>query len=163
MVSGQGVKVIVNRDLPKIEVNELTFGGYSMGDLINVPVPLAEVLIRRGYASLTQQDLVTIDDIKRIHWMESKESSELTKLDKLFYIRVKLSALSSGESNAKELLLTLRDLVSIRLRKIMAMIGVSPSGLPKEVMDKLTIEEEVLVKELIKVVNPWFNRVVNNG
>ncbi|ABW01227.1 hypothetical protein [Caldivirga maquilingensis] len=160
-VSGQGIKVIVNRDIPKVEVNEITFGGYSTGDLVTLPVPLVERLLRRRYVSLTQQDLVTVDDVKRIHWTEGKEA-ELTKLDKLFYVKARLSALGSGQGNSRELMIALRDLVSIRLKKILNMISVSPSGLPQEIMDKLTIEEELLVKELTRVINPWFNMVINN-
>lgn len=163
MVSGQGIKVIVNRDLPKIEVNGSTFGGYAAGDLVTLPVPMAEALIKRGYASLTQQDLVTLDDVKRAHWVEGKESSELTKLDKLFYVKARLSALSNGQGGSRELMTALRDLVSVRLRKILSMISVSPTGLPQEVMDKLTIEEEILVKELTRVINPWFSRVIGGG
>jgi hypothetical protein len=30
-------------------------------------------------------------------------------------------------------------------------------------MDKLTIEEEILVKELTRVINPWFSRVIGGG
>ena len=158
-VAGQGIKVIVNRDIPKVEVNGISFGGYSIGDIVTLPVPLVERLLRRKYVSLTQQDLVTVDDVRRIHWAEGKET-ELTKLDKLFYVKARLSALSNDQGNSKELVIALRDLVSIRLKKILNMISVSPSGLPQEVMDKLTIEEELLVKELTKVINPWFSMVI---
>ncbi|MGC8570148.1 DNA replication complex GINS family protein [Caldivirga sp.] len=160
-VAGQGIKVIVNRDIPKVEVNGISFGGYSTGDLVTLPVPLVERLIRRRYVSLTQQDLVTIDDVRRIHWTEGKET-ELTKLDKLFYVKARLSALSNGQGNSRELMIALRDLVSIRLKKVLNMMSVSPSGLPQEIMDKLTIEEELLVKELTRVINPWFNMVISN-
>ncbi|MFP3196741.1 MAG: hypothetical protein RXQ74_07705, partial [Caldivirga sp.] len=70
---------------------------------------------------------------------------------------------SNGQGDSRELMTALRDLVSVRLRKILSMISVSPTGLPQEVMDKLTIEEEILVKELTKVINPWFSRVIGGG
>lgn len=161
LLSGTKIRASVNKDIPRVEAGAFAINGYSAGELVNLPVPLVEALARKGYVSLTQQDIVTMEELGRILWSESKDNDLIT-LDKLFYVKARLSLIMNGD-HAKEYSSMLRELVLMRLRKILIMLSMSPSGLPQNVLEKLTIEEEVLVKELAKLIEPWVNAVTSSG
>jgi len=118
-------------------------------------------------SKLNQENIntgITYDILFEYLWLEKRNLSEIKQLPRDFYIRTRIEIfrnLKSGNENYKKLITVFRDLVQTRLRKILNAISISPEIVSsKEFTNKLTIEEEILVKEISNFVKDWINYVL---
>ncbi len=156
----QGVRLVASRDVPEMRVGGYGVGPLKAGDPIQAPPSIALLLISKGLAQLIQQDFISLDDLRKIHWRENKSLNELQELDRGFYIRARLSMAQLGEQEVRQYEQVLRELAQARLRKLLNAVAVSPSLVgTREFLDKLPVEEEALVREVGKAAGGWLDVV----
>jgi Protein of unknown function (DUF1288). len=65
------------------------------------------------------------------------------------------------QRNAKALTQQLRELAQLRLRKILMLWAINPGLVEsRDFLDKLTVEEEALVKSMAPLIREFLNSVV---
>jgi DNA replication factor GINS len=155
------VRAVLMRDVDGIDLGLISIGPAKAGSVINAPTPLLEILIKRGIASLLEEDRINSEEILKRVWLENRSPSELRELPKDFYVRARLSMLGNDQKNQRVLTQQLRELVQVRLRKILMLLAINP-GLAdsREFLDKLTIEEEALVKSIAPLIKEFINAMV---
>lgn len=160
----QDIRLSVSRDIPEVRAGDYKIGPLKAGDPIRVPPSIALFLIRRGFAQLIQQDFLPLEDLRKIHWRETKSINDLQELDRGFYVRARLSMAQLEEQEAKQYEQILKELAQVRLRKLLNTVAVSPSLVDtREYLDKLPIEEEVIVREVSRIARSWVESMVVNN
>jgi DNA replication factor GINS len=148
------IKVAVNRDVDRIDLGLLTIGPYRAGSIVTMPPQFTEIMIKRGVASLPSESRITPEEVQKRLWLESRSPGELRPLPRDFYLRARLST-------DRVLLNQLRELVQLRLRKIMVQVSMNPTlAETREFLEKLTLEEEVLVRFIASHVKDFLGSVV---
>ncbi|MFP3210121.1 MAG: hypothetical protein RXR16_01320 [Thermocladium sp.] len=157
----QDIRLLASRDIPEVRAGDYKIGPLKAGDPIRVPPSVALFLISRGFAQLIQQDFLSLEDLRKIHWRETKSINDLQELDRGFYVRARLSMAQLGEQEAKQYEQTLKELAQARLRKLLNTVAVSPSLVDtREYLDKLPIEEEAIVREVSRIARSWVESMV---
>ncbi|WP_252901742.1 hypothetical protein [Vulcanisaeta sp. JCM 14467] len=78
-----------------------------------------------------------------------------------FYVRARLSMVGGDQRSVRLFAQQLRELAQLRLRKILMLLAVNPSiADSRDFLDKLTIEEEELVKSITPLIKEFLNTVV---
>ncbi len=157
LVDSQMVKVALVKDMPPLNIGPVKLGQWGSGDIATLPFPMAITLIRSGAAQVTQQDSLTVDDVRRALWIETKEQA-LQQVDKGIYIKAKLNMAS--QQDPKQLQQAVRELAVARLRKILYALALSGGVLTNDITDRLTPEEAVLAGELGRLISTWLEWVV---
>jgi len=151
----EGIRAVVNRDIDKIDLGLLSIGPYRAGSVVTLPPQIMEVLMRRGVVTLPDELRITPEEIQKRLWLESRSHGELRPLPKEFYVRARLSLTD------KAALSQLRELIHLRLRKIMIQVSMNPPlAESREFMEKLTLEEEALVKSMVVQIKEFMEYVV---
>jgi len=163
------LKVIKPLLLDEKIFNEYTIQGDS-GDRIRVPLSIAKVLVREGYCAF--DDDTDINKMKRVLWFEMKDKDSITELPKDFYLKIgrlikryekklEKDPLNYEANFALNMLKSLlHDIIKCRLQKIVKLC-VSNPNVDKDVLNKLTVEEEFFYKFLCGFVNSWLNYIEN--
>ncbi len=157
------VRAVLTRDVDGVDLGIISIAPPAKaGSVINAPPNVLEVLIKRGVASLLDEDRVGSEEILKRVWLENRAPSELRELPRDFYIRARLSMVSGDQKSVRIYAQQLRELAQLRLRKILTLIAVNPPGIAdsRDFLDKLTIEEEELVKSIAPLIKEFLNAVV---
>ncbi|MGC9153598.1 MAG: hypothetical protein ACP5GY_07695 [Vulcanisaeta sp.] len=155
------VRAVLMRDVDGVDLGLISIAPAKAGSVVNLPVNVLEVLIRRGVASLLDEDRVGSDEVLKRVWLENRAPSELRELPRDFYVRARLSMVSTDERSLRTLAQQLRELAQLRLRKILMLLAVNPNiADSRDFLDKLTVEEEVLVKSIAPMLKEFLNSVV---
>ncbi|WP_069807596.1 hypothetical protein [Vulcanisaeta thermophila] len=150
------VRAVIQRDLRPTDLGLATQGLIKAGTVVSLPPQVLEALLRRGLASLYDEDIVSDKDIVKMFWLENRSPEELRELPKDFYIRARLSSIKNPDS---KITTQLKELARLRLRKILTTIAQNPGyAESREFMSKLTIEEEMLVR----LIAPWIKEFMNS-
>ncbi|GEM_PF-6438447 len=123
---------------------------------------IATYLLRKGY-ELFRDYKVSNEDLHNALWLEKRSMHELRTLPKNYYINIRLNLVKevSNDKNFKEMITNFKELVYLRLRKILQLLLINPEALiSRELLSKLTIEEEVLVRFLSQILKEWVNYVL---
>ncbi len=150
------VDVYLNSGMVRVELSSV--------DSIESVIPAAALdLIRRGY-SLSDDFRVSYEKIVEHQWLE-RRSDSIRQVPKELYLRSRLTMqekLVRGlERDIRQIQAALRELVQLRLRKILNAIAMNPDvALTREFLDKLTLEEEVLVRQVAMIVKEWVEYVL---
>ena len=171
-LSSSFVTLVVNKDIP----HQISFLGYTIsparrGDKIKVPIPLANVLIKEGYASIDESSIPTITDLNKISWMEAR-TDELQEIPPNFYYLVRIlinklkeKAIKENDFSAERRLQLVKslvfDVVKCRLQKILKLVLANPNP-SREITNKMSIEEEVLYITLCRIINSWLDYMKNS-
>ena len=159
------VRVRVMRKIDDLDLGLIKLSNCREGIVINVPEVLAQKLVKENIVELFDEDFVKVNDLDKQIWLERRSQFELRQLPKDFYSKVRLSItqyLAKGnDKEAKQLIQYFRELLHWRLRKILYVVGINVSiADSREVLEKLTIEEELLVKIISNLVKDWINVVL---
>lgn len=158
----QSVKAVLTRDMEGVDLGLMSIGPAKAGSVINAPSSVVEVLIRRGFASLDEGDRVDNKDIIKWIWLENRDPSALREeFPRDFYVRARLSIINEQGSNNKVSIQQLRELIQVRLRKILMFIAMNPSITESsEFLSRLTPEEVFLVKSVAPIIKDYLNSMV---
>lgn len=123
---------------------------------------IATYLLRRGY-ELFRDCKISNEDLHNALWLEKRSVYELRTLPKNYYINIRLNLVKEVDSNKnfKEMITNFKELVYLRLRKIFQLLLINPEALiSRELLSRLTVEEEVLVRFLSQTLKEWINYVL---
>jgi len=125
------------------------------GQLIEVPSYLARILVQGGYAELADTEIVDLEQLRNLLYLETKASTTLeAELPQNFYQRAKLSMLGLQRDEYKEYTSLLIDLARVRLRKLISAIINTPNVIDS-LSGKLAAEEYIIGKLFAEAVK-WF-------
>lgn len=156
------VRAVLTRDVDGVDLGIISIAPAKAGSVINAPPNVLEVLIKRGVASLLDEDRVGNEEILKRVWLENRAPSELRELPRDFYVRARLSMVGGDQKSVRIYAQQLRELAQLRLRKILTLLSVNPPSIAdsRDFLDKLTIEEEELVKSIAPIIKEFLNAVV---
>ena len=162
------IKAKVLRETPELFFSGKPFGPFKVGDEIEIPRWLAKELTKNQMVKILDDKPLEITDLEKIHWRESiPEAREIPKLEYDFYnkLRELLREISkkSEKDPAQKVLLekTLsqsKDIINCRLHKIVY-LAANPSIIDAT-LQKMTIEERGLYKDLSSTINEWKNKIL---
>ncbi len=144
------VSVYVNSGLVKVDI-------CGSRTLSAIPL-IAEKLIRSG-EQLGEEHRIRPEKLVEYYWLERRHG-DIRNVPKELYILSRLSmveALKKDDAKTiREIQHNLRELIQLRLRKILSVVAVNPDiALSREFLDKLTIEEEILVRKIVSLIKDW--------
>ncbi len=155
------------------DVDELAVGGYRVGpvrkgEVARVPYILYQKLVRSGAVLLPEDYMVTYDDVTSRIWLEEKAHNELKAHGKDYFMRVRATVgflLSRNDAESlragKLVLQRGRELANIRLRKIFSIMVLTPTALlSQEIVERLTYEEEVIVRAMSPRVKELVDSII---
>ncbi|MGC8607528.1 MAG: hypothetical protein ACP5GZ_03360 [Vulcanisaeta sp.] len=155
------VRAVLTRDVDGVDLGLISIAPAKSGSVINAPPNVLEVLIKRGVASLLDEDRISSEEILKRVWLENRAPSELRELPRDFYVRARLSMVSGDQKSVRVYAQQLRELAQLRLRKILTLLAVNPGiADSRDFLDKLTIEEEEVVKSIAPIIKDFLNAVV---
>jgi len=125
------------------------------GQLAEVPAYLARILVQNGYAELADSELIDLESLRNILYLETRAQATLeAELAPNFYQRAKLSMATLRGEEYREYASTLMELARIRLRKLVATIINAPNTIDS-LSGKLAAEEYIIGKLIAELVR-WF-------
>ena len=154
-------RAVLTRDVDGVDLGIISIAPAKAGTVISAPPSVLEVLIKRGVASLLDEDRVGSEEILKRVWLENRAPSELRELPRDFYVRARLSMVGGDQRSVRLFAQQLRELAQLRLRKILMLLAVNPGiADSRDFLDKLTVEEEELVKSIAPLIKEFLNAVV---
>lgn len=143
----------------------------SSGELVlrkgaRLELTLAEAipLIRRGVVAVDSGRLYSLQELNKLRWIESKDLSEVQRLDEDFYVKARLSITtmaSGGDASRAELAkANLVDIVKLRLQKVLRAVAANAEP-SRDFAERLTVEERALYISLCKLVSSWHSSMVS--
>ncbi len=157
------VKVAVFRDLGKLTVGSST-ELLSRGVEASIPLWLAELLSKDGSVEIKESMLDPREVAMALISEKGSGDKDFAKLKTRFYLEVRELMHRIREASAKEpeiaisllkLESNLDDLIQYRVRKITKIAVLSNEEEINEYLDKVLIEEGVLLKILKSVISGW--------
>ncbi len=146
----------VNSGFVKVELRS--------GDTIMTTIPaVAHELLREG-SVLCDEFRIGPEKLVEYIWLERRQP-DLRPVPRDLYIKARLSMyenfLRGDERAVRNIQTNLRELVQQRLRKILTAIAMNPDiVVTREFLEKLTYEEEVLVRQIACLVKDWLTYVL---
>ncbi len=167
------VKIVANRNCPEIKLAGLTVGPFDEGNEYEVYFWVAKELAKAAYVHFREDDMLDGTQLNRAQWKEASGiPGQISVLSGEFYPKVRryLSELKdqATQSQMSEKFQeydrakhVARDIVNLRLKKIVA-LAAGP-GQSEQVLNKLTKEEKIVYKQLVKIISKWKAQILENG
>ena len=162
------VKIMVNRNCPKIELAGLKVGPFQEGKEYEVRFWIAQELKRAGIARFREEEMLDLVKLNKIHWKERVQASQqVASLPEDFYPRLRryLDDLKSGAIKKPEKMSGYekarrlsRDIINLRLKKIVALAS-SPAQ-TNQILGNLTREERVVYESLYGIISEWRAKIL---
>lgn len=150
------VKVKLVRRLPHMELGMIELRGRESGEEIIVPLWLAEVLIDKGIAVITDE---TIKKISRNVWREyaQPKGESLAQIDKDFYpiAKMYLFFLRRGGGKGLRPLAKEEDVIRVMNKRLSILMKLATIDTDRRIEDRLTYEEKILLNHLRDVYKEW--------
>lgn len=150
------VKVRLIRSLPNMELGMLKIRGRESGEVITVPLWLAEFLIDKGIAVITDE---TIKKISRNVWREYAQprGESLAQIDKDFYpvAKMYLHFLRKGGGKGLRPLAKEEDIIRVMNKRLSILMKLATIEVDMRIEGRLTYEEKILLNHLRDVYKEW--------
>ena len=163
------VTVIANRNCPEIKLGGLNVGPFHEGNEYEIYYWVALELKKAGIVRFREGKTdVDVSKLVKTQWIERVQTtSQISQLPEKFYpmLRRCISELKREATKGPEKMSEYervkhlaRDLVSLRLRKIISIATASTQT--QRMLVNLTGEEKVLYKKLNELVNDWRRQIL---
>ncbi len=150
------VDVYLNSGIIRVELRGV--------DKVESEIP-AEVpeKVKRGF-EIVEDFKLNYERILEYQWLE-RRSDSIRQIPKDLYVKARLTLqeglIKEAEKEIRQIQAALRELVQLRLKKILSAVAMNPDlALTREFLEKLTFEEEVLVRQIAKLVKEWIEYVL---
>jgi hypothetical protein len=163
------VKIVANRDSPKIDLPGVNVGPFTAGKEYEVRFWVAEELKKAGIAHIRMEEPLDLMTLNKIHWKENVQSSQrVTALPEDFYPKLRnyldeLKAKSLKKSEFSGDYLKAQklsgDITRTRLKKI---VSLASSPRSRQIWGNLTKEEKVLYDYLYATISNWRTEILKN-
>jgi len=165
------VKIVANRNSPKIDLPGVKVGPFTEGKEYEVKYWIATELKKAGIAHLRMDEPLDLRIVNKIQWKERTQASQrLTPLPEDFYPKLRRyleelneEAIKKPEKRvdydkAKNLS---DDITQMRLKKI---VSLASSGREKtgQILRSLTKEEKHVYDCLYKIISEWKTEILKN-
>ncbi len=141
------VKIVVTKDIPRINYAGKTIDDLKKGSVINVWQWVADVLISMGCAEYVSKPLTTTQ-LMQLEWKEKNNPGDIQPIPKFFYV----GWLREAAKGDREVSRRIADIITMRMMKV---VFVAAKRLDGEILKKLTPEEEVLYRKIYSIVEQW--------
>jgi hypothetical protein len=165
------VKIVANRNCPKIELAGLAVGPFDEGNEYEVYFWVAKELAAAGMVHFREDDVLDATKLFKVQWKEGVQiPGQITELPGDFYPKLRrfladLKDQSSKQSEkyqeydrAKQLS---RDIVNSRLKKILALSAAPAQS--DQILKKFTSEEKIFYEQLVKIISEWKKKILENA
>lgn len=162
------IKVIANRNEPKIKLAGITVGPFEEGKEYEIRHWIAEELEEAGVIRFRDEDLLNVVKLHKVNWKERVQpTNNLSSLPANFYPQLRrcLANLEkSSKSNSRKLreyeksIRISQDIVNSRLKKIVSLASSPP--LTAQALQCLTPEEKILYHRLHNIIGEFKSRIL---
>lgn len=162
------VKIVANRDSPKIDLPGVKVGPFKEGKEYEVRFWIAQELKKAGIAHLRMDEPLDLTILNKIHWKESVQASQrVTPLPEDFYPKlrryleelneeaIKKAEYRSDYEKARKLS---DDITRTRLKKLVSLAS-SPAQ-TRQILGNLTKEELALYDYLYEKISKWRTEIL---
>lgn len=159
------IRITMKKSLPKIEVLSFTLEDTKEGDIHELPRWAAEVLVEMGFAE-AEDESFELEVFKALSRERIQGPTQLSTLKDDFYLKLRrllkgLRAKAEKDGSIKpeldRLLISVYDLITLRIGKLLYLAG---SSYPQGISEKVTPEEKELFDQVRKSVEEWRNFLV---
>ena len=160
------VKVIANRNYPKIELTGLEVGPFEEGNEYEVYYWIATELVSLDIVHFREEDTLDSTKLYKIQWKERVQApGQISELSEDFYPKLRRYLLDMQNEVAKhptklepmQELDRVRhlawDIINSRLKKIVALSSGPIQS--DQIVKKLSPEEKLIYSQLGKIINQW--------
>ena len=155
------IRIIANRNCPKIELVGLNIGELEEGNEYRLKFWIAHELENKGIVRIQEDERLSMKKLSKICYGERTESVKtLSQLMSDFYPRLRryLLRLEKGSMKYHRASRFSQDLVNSRLKKIVSLA--SAPAQTKLSLEKLTREELVLYRRLYRIIKEWRRNII---
>jgi hypothetical protein len=163
------VKIVANRNSPKIDLPGVKVGPFKEGKEYEVKFWVAQELKKAGIARLRMSEPLDLMVINKIHWKESFQASQkLTSLPEDFYPKLRRyleelneEAIKKPEkrSDCEKAKKLSDDITRTRLKRI---VSLASSPQTRQILGNLTKEERALYDYLYATISKWRTEILKN-
>jgi len=163
------VKIVANRDSPKIDLPGVKVGPFKEGKEYEVRYWIARELKKAGIAHIRMDEPLDLVMLNKIHWKERVQASQRgTSLPEDFYPKlrryleelneeaIKKPEKRSDYEKAKNLS---DDITQMRLKKIVSLSS-SARDQTGQILRSLTKEEKYVYDCLHKIISEWKTEIL---
>jgi DNA replication factor GINS len=164
------VKVIANRNYPEMKLAGLNVGPFQEGNEYEVYNWVAQLLAAQGIAHFREEDNLDATKLYKVQWKERVQvAGQISELPENFYPKLRryLKQLKRDLQKQPEKITEYQktrhladDIVNSRLRKIVTLSSGPIQA--EQILNKLTIEEQLIYMQLAKDVNHWRSRILEH-
>lgn len=145
------VKVVLTSELNRLAYAGKTVEDLKAGSVVSVWRWVAEVLVSSGCAEYVSKPTPS-SQLMQVEWREKNNPTDLQPLAKHFYFEW----MKEAERGDRDVARRLTDVMTMRVSKIVALAAKRLDG---EIVKKLTPEEEVLYRNVYRIVDEWVGRM----
>jgi len=163
------VKIVANRNSPKIDLPGVKVGPFKEGKEYEVRYWIAQELKKAGIAHIRMDEPLDLVMLNKIHWKERVQASQrVTSLPEDFYPKlrryleelneeaIKKPEKRSDYEKAKNLS---DDITQMRLKKIVSLAS-SARDQTGQILRSLTKEEKYVYDCLHKIISEWKTEIL---
>ena len=166
------VKIVANRNSPKIDLPGYTVGPFREGQEYEVRLWVAHELKKAGIARIRMDDPIDLMVLNKIHWKERVQTSQkVTPVPDDFYPKLRRYLEELNEEAIKkpekrndfEKAMNLSDdIARMRLKKIVSLASSSSKTQTSQILRSLTNEEKSIYSYLHTIISHWRNEILKN-
>ncbi|MCS7145946.1 MAG: hypothetical protein RMJ28_02650 [Nitrososphaerota archaeon] len=147
------VRVRMTRDVAWIRVGGRELGDLRQGSQVSLPLWAAEKVWEAGLGEQVNGP-IDLSRLSQLTFRERRSPVELVELPEKFYYNVTaaLAGLRGKDLEARVLLESFRDIVSVRMTKL---LNFAARGLDLSLIKNLTEEERELYLKVKAVIDGW--------
>ena len=166
------VKILANRNNPKIDLPGFTVGPFKEGQEYEVRLWVANELKKAGIARIRMDDPLDLMVLNKIQWKERVQTSQkVTSVPDDFYPKLRRyleelneEAIKKPEKrNDYEKAMNLSDdIARMRLKKIVSLASSSSKTQTSQILRSLTNEEKSIYSHLHTIISQWRNEILKS-
>lgn len=166
------VKIVANRNSPKIDLPGSTVGPFKEGQEYEVRLWVANELKKAGIARIRMDDPMDLMVLNKIQWKERVQTSQkVTSVPDDFYPKLRRyleelneEAIKKPEKrNDYEKAMNLSDdIARMRLKKIVSLASSSSKTQTSQILRSLTNEEKSIYSYLHTIISQWRNEILKS-
>ena len=163
------VKIVANRNSPKIDLPGTKVGPFKEGQEYEVKLWIAQELKKAGIARIRMDEPLDLMMLNKIHWKERVQASQkVTSVPEDFYPKLRRyleelneEAIKKPEkrSDYEKAVNLSDDITRMRLKKIVSLASSSKTQ-TSQILRSLTKEEKSIYTYLHTIISEWRNEIL---
>lgn len=164
------VKIVANRDSPKIDLPGTIVGPFKEGQEYEVRLWVAQELKKVGIARIRMDESLDLMVLNKIHWKERVQASQkVTSVPDDFYPKLRRfleelneEAIKKPEkrSDYEKAVNLSDDITRMRLKKIVSLASSTSKTQTSQILRSLTKEEKSIYTYLHTIICEWRNEIL---